>query len=378
MTVTRRARVALAGITCGALVLSIGIAWLAQIPPPSYFEGDQKFYRAMSRAPFTESPETRRPPYCWRVLPSLIARAVGGEDVGFRVLTTGSLAFLPLAVFWLCRSTEASERASLTAAALTSLAPPIMGLLSWDPIRPDALATLLVAVVAACFVSGKDLLAALVMAALALTKETSLVVVAFVLPWGIGVDRRRLRSAVRLTVLAVGLFVGLRWAIRPVGSYSLPGEFRHLYLPWSVTTIARRILFATASTWNLLLLASVASWLRDQRRALALALACPVFVATAQILVSMDVMRVVAAGWPFVAVAVARDVDRRSRGQQLALASVLCAAQVPWLLEYGRVVHVPLRGVEIVIFLASCGIVTIQWGGGSRSASDLIGRSGVR
>jgi hypothetical protein len=102
-----------------------------------------------------------------------------------------------------------------------------------------------------------------------------------------------------------------------------------------------------------------AIWIADDiRNPRAQALACGIAVAEAQILFASDTQRVVAAAYPFVIACCGFALSRLDPPRRTRVGAVLVAAQLPWLLENGRIVHLRwLRGVEIAIVLVSAWLV---------------------
>lgn len=349
--------IGLAGIAALTLLTATLIA--ASKPAPSFgSDVDQYFYLAMARAPFA-GPDAHHAPFSWRILPPLLAHLAPSPVAGFRILTMASLALLPAAVFWLCVCVGASQAAALAGAAITALTPVLVGQLAWDPIRPDGLGTLLVALAAAAIVRHNTFLTLVLAVALAMTKETAGIVVVFGVVWAFAVDRRSVRATFTAAIASAAVLVAVRVLIKPLETYSLISTFSTLYLPPDPVNITRRGLLATASTWNVLMPVVVWSLVREKRPGVAVALAAAVAAATAQILVAADTQRIVAAGWPFVMVAVVRELDRLRPWRRWVATGLLALLQVPWLLEYGRIVDLRLRPVEIAIALATAPVAVI-------------------
>jgi hypothetical protein len=88
---------------------------------------------------------------------------------------------------------------------------------------------------------------------------------------------------------------------------------------------------------------------RRIRQPRAWAVAIPLTIATAQILVAIDTQRLVAAAYPFVLLACAWELDRLAPRTQALAGLLVVLAQVPWLVTYARIWPLPLRGVEIAL-----------------------------
>jgi hypothetical protein len=364
---SRRLHPALVVICLVTVVVAMLIAAVARVSSDS-FPVDQQYYLAMARAPFGPRAEVHQPPFCWRLLPALLAHLAPAAEHGFRFITLASFAVLPAVVFWLARAVGSSVTSGLLAAALTIVAPPIIGLLSWDPIRPDPLATVLLGTASASVVRRNVPIALLSTVALALTKETVLIAVVFAIAWSALVDGRVWRLALGLAVAAVGILGAVRLLVQPVTSYPVLRAAEEIYLPFSWVNVARRLLLATATTWNFLFPFSVWSLLRDRDTRLSMVLAVCLAFVTAQIIVSFDIPRVVACGWPFVIAAIARALDRYSVPARVTVTVALALCQIPWLLAYGQIAASRLRPMEIILALSTVpvAVLAVRY----RSASD--------
>lgn len=114
-------------------------------------------------------------------------------------------------------------------------------------------------------------------------------------------------------------------------------------------TVARRLLLATASTWNVLAPLAAFALARRIREPRAWAVAIPVMIATAQILVAIETQRLVAAAYPFVLVASAWELDRLAQHKRAIARMLVVLAQAPWLITYARAWPLPLRGAEVAL-----------------------------
>jgi hypothetical protein len=88
---------------------------------------------------------------------------------------------------------------------------------------------------------------------------------------------------------------------------------------------------------------------RRIREPRAWAVAIPLTIATAQILVAIDTQRLVAAAYPFMLLACAWELDRLAPRPQKIAGLLTVLAQVPWLVAYARIWPLPLRSVEIAL-----------------------------
>ena len=357
-------RVTLAALSCGALIVAALIRTYAKPGPQILFSGDQQAYLSLARQPFVQT-RVVYPPATWRVLPPLVARGIGevtggGPERGFLVLTFACYALIPVAAFAWLRALGVAVDAALSGAAVVSITPTVLGYTAWDVVRVDPPSCLMLFLGALAVVKRRKAMFILVVTALAFTKETAMIVALFGAAWATLVDRRMLATSV--VAVAVALFVRrilLQAWLMPVAVPfdNLFGFKQMIRDELTLRYVARRLLLASASTWNVML-PLAAAWLVDQRRhPRAQAFLCAILVAEAQILFASDTQRLVAAAYPFVIACCAFQMERYDRRSRMLTAAALVAAQVPWLLENGQVVHfVWLRGVEIAIALVTAGL----------------------
>jgi hypothetical protein len=328
----------------------------ASRPPPVYFLHDQRHYLAMAEHSGAVVPA----PFAWRVLPSAIVRASGlRAERGFHALTLLTLALIPPAMAMLLAAAGASPRSALLLGALAAASPAVAGYLSWDFIRPDGLSLLLITVSAWAVVRGHRALFITVMVALSLTKETWVIAAAFALIWSRAYAPAFWRWAIAGAALAVIVAATVRIMMPAHEPYSLLANARDLYWPLDARTIARRLLLATAATWNVLLPLAAFAVTRRIREPRAWAAAVAVSIASAQVLVAIDTQRLVAAALPFVLLACAWELDALAPAFRVPAIVALAAAQLPWLLVYARIWSPPLRALEIVIALAAAAAAVI-------------------
>ena len=332
------------------LAVSLLLGRFATLPPPVYFLHDQRHYLAMAAPTSPPSEAQRTAPFAWRVLPPALVRASGlPGETGFHALTLLALTLIPPAIAVMLAGAGVSSSTALAMGAVAALAPAVAGYLSWDYIRPDAPALLLIVLAAWSAIGARPMLFLVALAALSLTKETWLVSAAFALIWTRAYQPAFLKWAVAGSVMALFMAVGVRLAIPSMTPYSPLSIVRELYWPLDITTVARRLLFATATTWNVLvplLAVALAQRIREPR---AWAVAAAVLVAGGQILVALDTQRIVAAAYPFVLLGVAWEIDRLTPRRRAVAGLLVALAQIPWLLTFGRVWPLPLRGVEVAI-----------------------------
>jgi hypothetical protein len=321
---------------------------------------DREVYVAIARSPFADAPAVHHPPFCWRILPSLLVWASGLQpELGFRVLTLASLALLPAAtIAWLIALGISPVSAS-GMGAIAALAAPMLGYAVTSLPMIDAFALLLVTIGAWAVAARRGAVFVVCLTALALTKETWILLAAFAVAWTWAHDRRFFRIAAPAIAGALCAWLALRVLIPASETYSLHDQIVQLYWPPDLRTILRRLLLATGATWNVLLPFATLTVVRLRCQAATHALAIPVALATTQILIASDTPRPVAAAYPFVLALCATELDRWPRRARVGISICLALAQLPWLLTYAWVVRLPLRGVEIAIVLISLVLVPI-------------------
>jgi hypothetical protein len=366
-------------VALAALSLSVAAFIRANAAPAAYhyFAHDQQVYLAIARAPFSDDPRIHGSG-SWRLLPPLIARYIGmplgGPEHGFLVLTFSMFALLPaVSLFWL-RSLGASRESSIAGGAIMALAPPVVGLLAWDVVRVDAVGLLLLFLASAFAVRGSGPWLVVTIAMLALTKETALLGAFFAFAWAVLVDRRLLPAAMLSCVLAIGIRSFLQWALPPA-----PGDPFHnlkdfyvVLASMSPSYAARRLLLTTAGTWNLLVPVVAIGMASRRWTGREVAFTGALAVTMLQIVFATDNERVVAAGYPFVLAWCALTLDELETRRRRWVAAILVLAQLPWLLQMGRVWPTPLpddqlpsfppiRYVEMAIVLTAAAAGLYAW-----------------
>ena len=359
-----------AALAALALAAAAFVRTHAAAAPWHYFAYDQQVYLAIARAPFSSDPQVHHASGCWRLLPPLLARYIGvplgGPERGFLALTFATFALLPLAAWAWLASLGASRTAALTGAAVMAVAPSVVGLMAWDVVRVDPVALLLLFVASTAAVRGHGVSLCLAIAAMAFTKETALLGAFFALAWAVFVNRRLLPAAAVAVVLAFGIRSFLQWWIVPSPQYPFDNlkDFRVVMHSMSVTYAGRRLLLTTAGTFNLLVPLVAIGMASRRWRGRELAFAGALAVTMIQLLFATDNERVVSAGYPFVLAWAALALDGLDDRQRRWVGVAVVAAQLPWLLEMGRVWPTPLpedqlphmppiRYVEMAIAAAS-------------------------
>jgi hypothetical protein len=366
-----RAR-ALPAIALVALALSAAtfVRTHAAPAPAHYFAYDQQVYLAIARAPFSADPQVHHASGCWRLLPPLLARYIGmplgSPERGFFVLTFAMFALLPLAAWTWLEALGASRVSALTGAAVMAVSPPVVGLIAWDVVRVDPVGLVLLFLAGIATVRGRGAWLCVTVAAMALTKETALIAAFFAVSWAVLVDRRLLPAAAASVVLAVGIRSLLQWWIVPSPEYPFDNlkDFRVVVHSMSAAYAGRRLLLTTAGTWNLLVPLVAVAMASRRWGGREVALTGALAVAMVQLAFATDNERVVAAGYPFVLAWSAMQLDALDERDRRWAGAAIVLAQIPWLLQMGRVWPVPLpedelphfppiRYVEIAIAAAS-------------------------
>jgi hypothetical protein len=365
--------VALVALALAAAALVRGHAAPA---PWHYFFYDQRVYLAIARTPFSDDPMVHNGSASWRLLPPLVARYVGmplgGPERGFLVVTFAMFAALPLAAWGWLATLGASRTTALTGGAVIAVAPAVVGLMAWDVVRVDPVSLLLLFLAGIATVRARGAWLCVAVAALAFTKETALLGAFFALAWAVLVNRRLLPAAAVTVLLAFGIRLFLQWWIVPQ-PYPFDNlyDFRGVMRSMSMTYAARRLLLASAGTWNVLLPVVAFAMASQRWSGRELAFTGALAVAMLQLLFASDNERVVAAGYPFVLAWCAGPLDAMDERRRRWAGLLIVLAQLPWLLEMGRVwpapppddqlPHMPpIRYVEIAIALASVGTAGVM------------------
>ena len=364
----------LAILACLGAAVPLWLGGRAAPPPADYFQHDQRHYLAMADAGTPPSPAARTAPYSWRLLPSALVRWSGlPPGTGFHALTLVTLALIPPAAAVMLTAAGVSTISALTMGAAIALAPAVAGYLSWDFIRPDGPSLLLVIVSAWAAIRARPVAFIATLVALSLTKETWLIGAGFALVWSRAYRPAFWRWAVAGAALAFAGAAAVRVALPAVEPYSVATIVRDLYWPIDLRTVARRLLLATAGTWNVLTPLAAFAVARRCREPRAHAVALAIGIASAQILVAIDTQRLVAAAYPFVVLACAWELDRLPHPARAAAGVLLALAQVPWLVTYARVRPLPLRSVEIALVVMA--LAAAAWGFRAGRAQPPAARS---
>jgi hypothetical protein len=339
-------------LTLFGLAMAFACGPLAGLPAEATWLHDERAYLSMAKA--VSLTQVRQPPFCWRVLlPWLVKVTAADPNRGFYWWMVAALAVLPPLTAIFLRSAGVSERAALVGGALIAVAPPVFGLLPSDYIRTDGLGLVLVLVASIGFIRGWAVVFVASMMALALTRETWLMVSAFTLLWSRTASRRATLVSVMGTAAALAVALFVRWTIPASAPYSWMHNAQGLYSPLSLTVVSRRLMLAVGATWNVLAIVLAMSLARRLHDARAWAIAAATVVATAQIAVAIDTQRLVAAAYPFVLLAIAWEIDALEPRSSRRAAAVLLVAQVPWLLRYTGWLTMSFRWLDIALSVAA-------------------------
>jgi hypothetical protein len=342
-------------------LLGFLIPWVlgryASLPPGEYFLSDQRVYAEMAASP---AGTIREPPFCWRpLLPALVRATPLAIDSGFHLWMLVALALLPPLMALFVRAAGASVDSAITAGVLMAVSPATVGSLSWDYVRPEALSLLLILASGVSLLTRRPVAFLVCLVALSLEKETWIVAAVFAVCWTWACDRSLRRVVLVGAFAALAVAAAVRLAIPPATEYSILSLIAAAYWPLDPLNIARRAMLATGSTWNVLAPLAALAIGRRARDPVAWALAVSIAVATAQILVAIDVQRIVTAAYPFVLLACTWELDRLPPRARRLAAATLIVAQVPWLLKFARTIPLVLRGPEIALALATVAALLI-------------------
>jgi hypothetical protein len=334
------------------VALALGTAAFVRahaVPAPAhYFAHDQQVYLAIARAPFSSDPQVHHASACWRILPPLMARYIslplGGPERGFLMLTFATFALLPLAAFSWLAGLGTSRTSALAGATVMAVSPAVVGLLAWDVVRVDSVALLLLFLATTAAVRGRGAWLCVTIALMAVTKETALLGAFFGVLWAVLVDRRLIPAAALAVVLAVGIRSLLQWWIVPSPAYPFSNlkDFHVVMSSMSATYAGRRLLLATTGTFNLLVPLAAVAMASRRWGGREIALTGALAVTMIQLVFATDNERIVAAGYPFVLAWSALQLDAIDARARPWAAAALVLAQLPWLLEMGRVWPAPL------------------------------------
>jgi hypothetical protein len=181
-----------------------------------------------------------------------------------------------------------------------------------------------------------------------------------------------LPAAVLSAVLAFGIRSLLQWWMPSSYPFDNLKDFRVVMASMSVPYAARRLLLTTAGTWNLLVPLVAVAMVSRRWSGREVALAGALAVTMIQLLFAGDNERVVAAGYPFVLAWCALQLDAIDEPRRRWAAAAIVLAQIPWLLQMGRVWPVPLpddrlpsyppiRYVEIAIAVGTAAAAALAW-----------------
>jgi hypothetical protein len=364
-----------------AVALTLIVMFVADIygTPLAGTGTDGRYYRAMALAPMDASPETRTVPYCWRILTPLVVRATRlPTDHGFKIITFVTVALTPIALVWFLQGLGISGYSQRGAALLFGLTGPAGVYLSKDFVLVDGPAFFLLVLACACAVHKRAVAFLVTLLLLAATKEIAVLAAVFGVLWAWQQrDRRQFIVASLGAVLVAAVLLALRLTIHPLIFYGYVDHVRELYWPVSLRNVARRLLLATGSTWNIVLPIAALQLFDRPRVWRSPAFLIPTVIATAQIGIALMTERIVVNAFPFVFAALAWEIDWLASGipaKLIGLWAVVLVAQLPWVLHFGGLGEVPhIRAVEIALVAATATLLLWR---ASRIDSDEEFRNG--
>lgn len=381
------------------LVLLAGLAalvrghWQLPYPDTRWAYADHYRYIAMAEQPFSSSsPLAHEPPFCWRILTPLVVHLLPLPTLdGFWLVTLVGLAGTVLALQWALRGLGLPTGAVAAGGLVLVLLGPATGFDLWayQLVDPLALCLTTLMIGSAIHRRGGLLLPLAILGAL--TKETTLLGPLFALAWSYSErDRRRQWWSALALLAAVGVLAALHLLIVPSRPYSILGEATQVYLPflpvaftrWTPLAlafhIALRPVAATVGAWGALFpLALLQVWHAPRVWRKYPAFVVLIGAATAQILISWDVERVVIYAFPVVIATSAFEIEhlaQRWRCSRWVLwLPVLAIETFFWVSFAGWSVLArnpgtywplddPLRLVASVFLLSTAGIVIwLRW-----------------
>ncbi len=370
-----------------ALALLIGEALLVQWHGQLGVVNDASFYVAMAQYPL--NPSSYVPPYGWRVLTPLLVHILPLPiDAGFWLLTLLCLAGTIFALQAFLRGLGMSNRAILIGGMVWVTLGPATGYLLYNYHAVDPLSCLLLSAAMACVVWRRGLLLVVVLAGMAFNKELVLLAAIFAVLWAFERrDHAMQRWSVIGLLLSTGVLIGLR-VVLPAGQYSI-FQFDAIYVDdrapsklgaiattagtwgtllssnWRLVRAIVRAMAATAGTWGILLPVALLA-LRRPGIMRSWATWILLIGATAQVLVSWDVERVVMYGFPVIIAAVVTEEFRH-----WVVWALLLLTQSWWWLsfagwsDYFHILppdppHLIFEGIVIVLSVAALAVVVKQ------------------
>lgn len=282
--------------------LAAFVAWqgLVPYPDPHTLVGDAYRYVALAVQPFGSSdPLAHEPPFCWRILTPLLVHILPVPTlVGFWLVTTLSLAGATLALMWFLRGLGLSPEATIAGGLAFVCLMPATGFTLYADLLVDPLAFALLALALGCVVHRRGGLLLIALVLMALDKETALFGAAFALAWSWQQkDRLLLRWSLASLVGVLLVLAGLRVLLPSNQPYGLLETLAYwVVVPIAQGSMPERLLLALVGAWGVLLPLAMASPAFWRNRAFWLLW----LFATAQVLVSSTIERVMVYAFPVV------------------------------------------------------------------------------
>jgi hypothetical protein len=220
---------------CGALVLvELGLLafliHLGLLDPLKSLRplGDNRYYEAMARSPFSSDPLVHTGPYYWRVLTPwlvyLLTKLGLSVQGGFLLLTIISLCGAVTGIYVLLRLCGATLWQALAVALLVQTQYAVGLYELWDYELIDPLTYLLMVLAFICYWQNRPRWLLVVLALGVLNREAALyAVAAFAGEQVIRRDWRRLKVYLPAYIVPILIYIVLQHAIYQIGHYSLVG-----------------------------------------------------------------------------------------------------------------------------------------------------------
>jgi len=231
--------------------------------------GDNLYYVAMARSPFSSDRLVHRGPYYWRVLTPwlvhLLTRLGLSVEGGFLLITIISLCGAIIGVYVLLRFCGATPWQALAIALLVQTQYALGLFALWDYELIDPLAYLLIVLAFICYLQDRPRWLLLVLALGVMNRETALyAVAAFAGEQVIRRDWRRLKVYLPAYIIPILIFIVLQHAIYQIGHYSLlktalpqrgdlVGRASTISLFGNINPIALNVYHLTINSYGLLL-----------------------------------------------------------------------------------------------------------------------------
>jgi len=347
-------------VTLTALALFVN--WQGHFPYSSTTDqlADSRRYLAMAAQPFgSPNPLAHQAPYLWRPLTPLLVWLLPLPLFdGFWLLTLIGLAGATFALMWFLQGLGLPRGAIIAGALAFIFLMPATGWTLYDDTLVDPLAFALLTLSLAACVHRRGWLLLLALCCCALDKEIAIFGAIFALAWSWQKQDRLLLRWALVSAVSVLAILGLLRLFMP-SEWSLSTMFvslNRLYLAEGIEP--GRLLLAMVGAWGVLLplaLASRTFWRTPAYWLLWLA-------ATAQVLVSADIERVVVYAFPVMIAASGETIENLAKRWRLSrwwLWTPVFALELSWIYTAGPIyfftlasLHLPLMGLCLIAALS--------------------------